>query len=78
MMALWGALGTLHFADSRSVGPDGAEVVKPGLFSLVRPAATGHALQVPDGMVKFAAASEVAKIAADHATAPAELEAWTI
>jgi NADH-quinone oxidoreductase subunit L len=71
LMALWGALGTLHFADSRSVGPDGAEVVKPGLFSLVRPAATGHSLQVPDGMVKFAAASEVAKIAADHAADPA-------
>jgi NADH-quinone oxidoreductase subunit L len=30
----------------------------------VRPAATGHALQVPDGMVTFAAADEVARIAA--------------
>jgi NADH-quinone oxidoreductase subunit L len=72
LMALWGALGTLHFADARSTGPDGAEVVKPGLFSLVRPAATGHALQVPDGMVKFAAAGEVAKIAADHAANPGD------
>ena len=71
LMALWGALGTLQFADSRSTGPDGADVVQPGLFSLVRPAATGHALQVPDGMVKFAAADEVAKIAADQAKDPA-------
>jgi len=71
LMALWGALGTLQFADSRSTGPDGTEVVQPGLFSLVRPAATGHVLQVPDGMVKFAAADEVAKIAAGQAQNPA-------
>ena len=71
LMALWGALGTLQFADSRATGPDGAEVVQPGLFSLVRPAATGHALQVPDGMVKFAAADEVAKIAAGQPQNPA-------
>jgi NADH-quinone oxidoreductase subunit L len=72
LMALWGALGTLQFADSTVRGPDGVEVTQPGLFSLVRPAAHGHALQVPDGMVKFAAADEVAKIAADHAAAPAD------
>ena len=72
LMALWGALGTLQFADGRAPGPDGAEVVTPGLFSLVRPAAGGHALQVPDGMVTFAAADEVARIAADHAGSPAD------
>jgi NADH:ubiquinone oxidoreductase subunit 5 (subunit L)/multisubunit Na+/H+ antiporter MnhA subunit len=72
LMALWGALGTLHFADSKAVGPDGAVVETPGLFSLVRPAATGHALQVPDGMVTAAAAAEVATIAADHAARPAD------
>ncbi|MFM8985516.1 MAG: NADH-quinone oxidoreductase subunit L, partial [Planctomycetia bacterium] len=72
LMALWGALGTLHFADSMAPGPDGGAVTRPGLFSLVRPAATGHALQVPDGMVKFAAAEQVAEIAAEHAASPAD------
>jgi NADH-quinone oxidoreductase subunit L len=72
LMALWGALGTLHFADSTSPGPDGGAVTRPGLFSLVRPAATGHALRVPDGMVKFAAAEQVAEIAAEHAASPAD------
>jgi NADH-quinone oxidoreductase subunit L len=72
LMALWGALGTLHFADSTAPGPDGGAVTRPGLFSLVRPAATGHALQVPDGMVKFAAAAQVAEIAAEHAASPAD------
>ncbi len=70
LMALWGALGTLHFADSTGTGADGAAATKPGLFSLVRPAASGHALQVPDGMVKFANADEVGRIAAEHAGRP--------
>jgi NADH-quinone oxidoreductase subunit L len=56
LMALWGALGTLQFADSTVPGTDGHAVTKPGLFSLVRPADHGHALRVPDGMVEFAAA----------------------
>jgi NADH:ubiquinone oxidoreductase subunit 5 (subunit L)/multisubunit Na+/H+ antiporter MnhA subunit len=72
LMALWGALGTLSFADSTTVGPDGGETVRPGLFSLFRPAETGYALQVPDGMVAAAASSEVATIAADHAASPAD------
>ena len=67
LMALWGALGTLHFADSTTPGPDGRAATKPGLFSLVRPADHGHALRVPDGMVEFAAADKVA------ATPPAEV-----
>jgi NADH:ubiquinone oxidoreductase subunit 5 (subunit L)/multisubunit Na+/H+ antiporter MnhA subunit len=71
LMALWGALGTLHFADSvDSTG--GTAVDRPGLFSLVRPAADGHALRVPDGMVKFAAADSVAAIAAENAGRPAD------
>ena len=65
LMALWGALGTLHFADTTDTAGE-----RPGLFSLVRPAAGGHALRVPDGMVKFAAADRVAAIAADHAGRP--------
>ena len=72
LMALWGALGTLHFADSTAAGVDGSAVTKPGLFSLVRPAAKGHALQVPDGMVAFANADEVARIAIEHAGRPRE------
>ena len=70
LMALWGALGTLHFGDSTVAAPDGHAVVRPGLFSLVRPAESGHALQVPDGMVKFANADEVARIASEHAASP--------
>jgi NADH-quinone oxidoreductase subunit L len=70
LMALWGALGTLHFADSTAAAADGSAVTKPGLFSLVRPAANGHALQVPDGMVAFANADEVARIAAEHSERP--------
>ena len=67
LMALWGALGTLHFADSTA--PDGH--ARPGLFSQVRPAITGHAQWVPDGMVKFAAADRVGKILRDHGSDPA-------
>ena len=72
LMALWGALGTLHFGDSKTAGPDGAVVESPGLFSLFRPAETDHVLRVPDGMVTAAAAAEVATIAADHAASPAD------
>ena len=70
LMALWGALGTLHFADSVERAPDGSTTMRQGLLSLVRPAEGGHALRVPDGMVKFAAAAEVAQITIDHAARP--------
>ena len=70
LMALWGALGTLHFADSVERAPDGSTTMRHGLLSLVRPAEGGHALRVPDGMVKFAAAAEVAQITIDHAARP--------
>ena len=66
LMALWGALGTLHFADS--TGPDGH--ARPGLFSLVRPPVAGHAQWVPDGMVKFAAAEKVGAVLRSHADDP--------
>ena len=72
LMALWGALGTLHFADTPAADGAGA---RPGLFSLVRPAADGHALRVPDGMVKFAAAPEVARIAVERGAKPADAAA---
>ena len=66
LMALWGALGTLHFGDS--IAPDGRE--RPGLFSQVRPAVTGHAQWVPDGMVKAAAAERVGGILRSHPDDP--------
>ncbi len=72
LMALFGALGTLQFGDSATVGADGHAVTKPGLFSLFRPEANGFALQVPDGMVKAAASADVARIAAEHADKPAD------
>ena len=74
LMALWGALGTLHFADAKVVGADGQAATVPGLFSLVRPAESGHALRVPDGMVKFAAADKVARTPA--AEVAGKIEAW--
>jgi len=73
LMALWGSLGTLHFGDTVAVDADGHQVVQPGLFSLVRPAENGHALQVPDGMVVAAAANRVGDIAA--AVSPEEARA---
>jgi len=58
LMALWGGLGTLAFGDTT----DEAGRVRPGIFSQVRPASTGHALWVPEGFVRAAAASQVAEI----------------
>ena len=66
LMALWGAVGTLQFADVQGPAADGGATIRPGLFSLVRPADHGHQIRVPDGMVKFAAAAEVAKTPADE------------
>ena len=64
LMALWGGLGTLHFGSSvdPATGSD-----RPGLFEMVRPAAHDHLQVVPDGLVAFAAASEVAGLAAGKA-----------
>jgi NADH-quinone oxidoreductase subunit L len=60
LMALFGSLGTFAFGDlPREV--DGKEVTEPGLFSLVRSEANHHRLVVPDGMVKSAAADEIAQ-----------------
>ena len=60
LMALWGSLGTLSFGDA----PGGT---RPGIFSQVRPAASEHALIVPDGMVRVDARQEIAEI---YRTAP--------
>ncbi|MFN9368972.1 MAG: NADH-quinone oxidoreductase subunit L [Planctomycetia bacterium] len=80
LMALWGAVGTFEFADRPAA--DGG--MRPGLFSLVRPASTGRALQVPDGMVTAAASRDVGRIVAERradqaaaATAvAAEVDGW--
>ncbi|MFM8284171.1 MAG: NADH-quinone oxidoreductase subunit L [Planctomycetaceae bacterium] len=78
LMALWGALGTLHFGDRVVSGPDPAVAGRPGLFSLVRPAASDHALSVPAGMVQAAAVDDVAGVvrstAGDAATVAAAVE----
>ncbi|HBP81267.1 MAG TPA: NADH-quinone oxidoreductase subunit L, partial [Planctomycetaceae bacterium] len=60
LMALWGGLGTLHFGDSVS---SATGQVEPGLFELVRPAENHHEQQVPDGLVAFAAADQIEKMA---------------
>ncbi len=59
LMVIWTTLGTFSFADVKDAE---GHVVRPGIFSQVRPAEGGHALIVPDGMVKAAAQDEVAKI----------------
>jgi len=64
LMALWGSMGTFAFGDI-----DG----KQGLFSQVRNEAHGYALQTPDGMVKQAAAEE---IAAGTVATDKQIETW--
>ena len=51
LMALWGSLGTFSFGDI-----DG----DAGIFSQVRPAASGHELVVPESMVKMAGREQLA------------------
>jgi NADH:ubiquinone oxidoreductase subunit 5 (subunit L)/multisubunit Na+/H+ antiporter MnhA subunit len=58
LMAVWGSLGTFAFGDL----PDAQGHIQPGIFSLVRPAETGHALTVPDGMVRLAAKDQIEAI----------------
>ncbi len=60
LMALFGSLGTFAFGDVEHVA-DGKTVTEPGIFSQVRTEANDYALQAPDGMVKAAAAAEIAK-----------------
>jgi proton-translocating NADH-quinone oxidoreductase chain L len=55
MMILFGTLGTFAFGDLKTDAG-----VERGIFSLVRPAETNHALIVPNGMVKASAAQEIA------------------
>jgi len=75
LMALWGGLGTLHFASSVDPATGGD---RPGLFELVRPATHDYEQEVPAGLVAFAAADQVAGLAAgqaDQAAVHAEVSA---
>ena len=69
LMVLISTLGTFSFGD---VDTDGDGTPEPGIFSLVRSEANHHALVVPDGMVKAAAADEIAE-----GTAPTEAQIQT-
>ncbi len=57
LMILFATLGTFSFGDA---DVDGDGTPEPGIFSQVRSEANNYALVVPDGMVKAAAASEIA------------------
>ncbi len=63
LMALWGSLGTFNYGDTLD---EQGHVVRPGVFSLIRPAEHGHRLWVPDKAVQAAAEEEVAAVVADH------------
>ncbi len=62
LMILLGTLGTLDFGDVP--GPRGE--VRPGMFSLVRAAATHHALRVPAGMRELAVQAGPAEESAEE------------
>jgi NADH-quinone oxidoreductase subunit L len=66
MMALWGSLGTFSFGDYIDANGERGD----GIFNLVRPAENKHHLMVPAGMVRAAAANEVAAIARYEAGRP--------
>ena len=65
LMAIWGSLGTFAFGGEH------------GIFEQVRPAAGGHALVTPDGMVRAAARDKVAAIVRQlpPTASPAEIDA---
>jgi NADH-quinone oxidoreductase subunit L len=71
MMALWGSLGTFSFGDY--IAADGRPA--QGIFNLVRPAESEHRLTVPEGMVRAAAADEVAAFVHYEAGRPEAAEA---
>ncbi|MGA2035951.1 MAG: proton-conducting transporter membrane subunit [Thermoguttaceae bacterium] len=68
LMAIWGGMGTFSFGDAHAANG----TTRLGIFSQVRPAEAGHAPHVPEGMVKWAARSEIARIVA---AAPSRAEA---
>jgi len=67
--ALFGALGTFNFGDL----PDDDGKIQPGIFTQVRSPANHYAIATPAGMVKAAAAPEIA-----HGVKPTpeQIDAW--
>lgn len=61
LMALWTGLGTLSFGDVKVKDADGHEHVEEGIFSLVRPEETDHALRTPAGFVKLDSRDKIAE-----------------
>ena len=57
LMAIFAGLGTFNFGDVNG---------QKGIFSQVRPADEHYEAHVPDGMVRLAASSEMAKLVAQH------------
>jgi NADH:ubiquinone oxidoreductase subunit 5 (subunit L)/multisubunit Na+/H+ antiporter MnhA subunit len=70
LMIIFATLGTFTFGD---IDTDGDNIVEPGIFSQVRSEANHYALVVPDGMVKAAAAAEIAK---GVEPTPEQIEKW--
>ncbi len=70
LMAVWAGMGTFSFGDVPATRP---AVSRPGIFSQVRPRELElrQLAGVPDGMVQFAARTEMAKLP------PAALERCT-
>jgi len=61
LMALWTGLGTLSFGDVKVKDADGHEHIEKGVFSLVRPEETGHAIRTPAGLVKLDSRDRIAE-----------------
>ncbi len=70
LMILFATLGTFSFGD---LDTDGDGALEPGIFTQVRSEANHYALVVPDGMVKAAAAGE---IASGVEPTPEQIEKW--
>jgi NADH-quinone oxidoreductase subunit L len=69
LMALFGSLGTFSFGDVKDAQ---GNVVQQGLFTQVRSPENNYELRTPAGMVKTAAAAEIAQIVAEHQQMPGD------
>ncbi|ADB17812.1 proton-translocating NADH-quinone oxidoreductase, chain L [Pirellula staleyi DSM 6068] len=74
LMALWASLGTFAFGDIDLDGDKTVTSIEQGIFSKVRPASTGHTLEVPAAMVEFSARDKVAAIVLDHVKSGGSVE----
>ncbi|PHS07513.1 MAG: NADH-quinone oxidoreductase subunit L [Blastopirellula sp.] len=73
LMALWASLGTFNFGD---IDRNNDGTPEEGLFSLMRPEASNHKLQAPDGMVALGAKDRIEELVlkAEDGTTREELE----